>query len=436
VIRIVDRHAAATCHRTGSAPGSRFTPYTYSVHAFVIVGGFSFAAWIYLLLFHGGFWRVASDVVQTRGAQTRPADHALRIVAVVPARNEASVIASCVRSLLAQSGLAQIILIDDNSTDATAHFARAATESAGNSEMLTIIAGTALPAGWSGKVWAMQQGIAAALALTPDYILLTDADIVHSPGSIATLVSIAQENRRDMVSFMAKLHARSVAEKLLIPAFVFFFRKLYPPRWVSDDKSAVAAAAGGCILIPPEALARAGGMDPLRAEIIDDCALARAVKRTGGRIQLSLTDLVRSDRPYLLTDIERMISRTAFNQLRHSALLLLGCMVGLSVLYICPLLLIATATPATTALGAATWLLMIVAYLPIVRFYGLSPLWAVSLPAAAVFYMAATLHSAVTFWTGRGGRWKGRIQDPAARRRVAAHSNSPDSPHAPEQLRS
>jgi hopene-associated glycosyltransferase HpnB len=256
--------------------------------------------------------------------------------------------------------------------------------------------------------------------------LFTDADIVHAPNSTATLLALAEERGCHLVSFMAKLHCRTSAEKWLIPAFVFFFFKLYPPRWISNERRATAGAAGGCMLVRPEALARAGGLQAIRGEIIDDCALARAVKRSGGSVLLSLTDLVSSERPYSTNEIGRMISRTAFSQLHHSSWLLAGSLVGLMLLYVAPpsLLLCGlfhSATPGgrtVTAIGGITWLMMSAAYFPMVRFYRLNPLWAVTLPSAALFYMGATVYSAFTFWTARGGRWKGRIQDPAVARQL------------------
>jgi len=188
---------------------------------------------------------------------------------------------------------------------------------------------------------------------------------------------------------------------------------LYPPRWVANSRLPVAGAAGGCVLVTPEALERAGGMDAIRSEIIDDCALAMAVKRSGGSVQLNLSELVRSERPYSVRDIGRMISRTAFKQLRHSVVLLAGSFVGLMVVYLAPPLLLTSGVLLAMMLGSTAWLLMTSSYLPMVRLYRLSPVWALSLPLASVFYMGATVHSALNYWRGSGGRWKGRVQDPA-----------------------
>ncbi len=262
----------------------------------------------------------------------------------------------------------------------------------------------------------MQQGIEQALLLQPEFLLLADADIQHSPQNVATLVTVAERGGYDLASFMVKLHCRSVAEKLLIPAFVFFFFMLYPPDWIRDPRRKTAGAAGGCMLIRPAALARAGGIAAIRNEIIDDCALATAVKRSGGRVWLGLTPDTRSLRAYgSFAAIERMIARAAFNQLRHSAWLLTAAIAGLIATYLLPLLLLVSGSRAIVTLGAAACLVMFVAYLPMVRFYGLNGLWALTLPISAAFYLWATLHSALKYWSGRGGEWKGRAQDMAGR---------------------
>lgn len=248
----------------------------------------------------------------------------------------------------------------------------------------------------------------------PDFFLFTDADIEHAPDSVDTLVSIAQAGPFDMASFMVKLHCQSVAEKLLIPAFVYFFFKLYPPAWISNPRRSEAGAAGGCILIRPAALEKAGGIAAIRQEVIDDCSLAARVKGNGGRLWLGASGATRSIRPYDgFSGIGRMISRSAFNQLRHSNLLLLLSIVGMAATYLLPPVLVFAAhriTPA--ALGGAAWLLMVLSYWPVLRLYRLNPLWALALPVAVVFYVGATFHSAWKYWRGRGGEWKGRIQDP------------------------
>ncbi len=366
--------------------------------------------WVYLVLFHGGFWRTGRHLIANHSVATG------RIAAIVPARNEAEVVGRCIASLLAQSGShsLHIYLVDDGSTDATVRVAQKAAEDSGKSSSLTILEAGPPPSGWSGKLWAVQQGITQAQKEQPDFFLLTDADIEHASLSIATLAGIAESGGYDLASYMVKLYCQSQAERLLVPAFVFFFFKIYPPEWIADRRRKTAGAAGGCILLRPEALERAGGIEAIRNEIIDDCALALRVKSSGGRVWLGLTELAASIRPYgTFSEIGRMISRSAFNQLHHSALMLLLATIGLIATYLAPPLLLLSGRPLAVALGTAAWLLMMIAYIPMLRFYRLNPAWALLLPLVAVFYMGATLHSAFKFWMGRGGEWKGRIQDPA-----------------------
>jgi hopene-associated glycosyltransferase HpnB len=286
--------------------------------------------------------------------------------------------------------------------------------------MLTVIEGKPLAQGWSGKMWAVQQGVEQAAKTAPDFFLLTDADIEHAPDSLATLVSIAHAGPYDMASFMVKLYCESPAEKLLIPAFVYFFFKLYPPALIANPNSTTAGAAGGCILIRPAALEKSGGIAAIRHEVIDDCALALRVKRNGGRLWLGATAATHSTRLYgSFAEIGKMISRSAFNQLHHSALLLFLSMIGMAITYLLPPALTLFSHRAVPAmLGATAWLLMTITYIPVLRLYRLNPLWALVLPLAAVFYVGATFHSAWKYWTGRGGEWKGRIQDPAGNKPV------------------
>ena len=376
-----------------------------SLHAPTVVGVVTLVTWGYLVFGRGRFWSVR--LRNPAPLRTRP-----RIAAIVPARNEAEVVGRAVKSLLQQASVdLHMYLVDDNSSDGTAEVAR----SVGRQERLTVIQGKPLPAGWTGKVWAMQQGLKAALPGKPDFLLFTDSDIEHEPGNIANLARIAKEDSLDLASFMVRLHCETVPEKLLIPAFVFFFFKLYPPRWIADPANATAGAAGGCILIRPEALVRAGGLEQIKGEIIDDCSLARAVKRSGGKIWLGLSDNAQSIRPYpTFASIGRMISRTAFNQLDHSVLLLFIAFLGLLFTYIAPLAVMVSSIPAAMLAGGIAFTLMMIAYLPMVRFYRLNPLWALTLPIAAMFYLAATMNSAVEYWLGRGGQWKGRAQDQAS----------------------
>lgn len=336
---------------------------------------------------------------------TVPAAPARSVAVIIPARDEAEHIGRTVSSLRAQryQGSVRIFVVDDNSSDATSQMAGAAGA--------TVIAGAPLQAGWTGKLWALSQGIAAAEAIEPDFLLFTDADITHGPESLAELVSISESGNYALTSFMVKLACQTLAERTLIPAFVFFFLLLYPP-----GNQATVGAAGGCILIRRESLQRIGGVAAIRSEVIDDCALARVIKQSGGRVWMGLTDSRRSERSYgSFGEIGRMISRTAFNQLNHSPVLLAGTLAGLFVTYVFPVALVVSRHRSAALLGCFAWLLMSLAYLPMVRFYRRSPLWSLALPFIATFYAAATVHSALRYWTGRGGYWKGRSQDPPAR---------------------
>jgi hopene-associated glycosyltransferase HpnB len=369
--------------------------------------------WIYLAAAHGRFWQIS----RFTPAEVKSAGEAKSIAIIVPARNEAEFVGPCVSSLLRQEGghRVSIFLVDDHSSDGTADIARRAAEAAGLSGRLTVLTGLPLPAGWSGKLWAVQQGVEQSRALHPDFLLLTDADIEHGARSLATLVEVAESGGFDLASFMVKLYCKSVAERALMPAFVYFFFQLYPPQWISSPSRKTAGAAGGSILIRPAALERAGGIAAIRNEIIDDCALARAVKRSGGKVWLGMTQEAGSIRPYgSWAEIGRMISRSAFNQLQHSGWLLLLALAGMTVTYLLPpSLALFSRSLVPSLLGAAAGATMTWTFLPIVRFYRLSPLWALALPLIAIFYMGATFHSAFKFWNGRGGEWKGRVQDPA-----------------------
>ena len=331
------------------------------------------------------------------------------VCAVVPARNEAEGVGQAIASLAAQNypGNFRIVLVDDNSHDGTAEVARAA---AGASGRLTVLTGRPLAEGWSGKLWAVSQGVDAAPDC--DYLLFTDADIVHAPESLAGLVARAKSGY-DLVSYMAMLRCESAAEKLLIPAFVFFFFLLYPPAWIRDPRKATAAAAGGCILIQREALANAGGIGRIRGELIDDCALARLVKGSGGRVWLGLSRNAASIREYRnLSSVGAMIARTAFNQLEYSTLLLSGTVIGLGLIFLAPVTLAISGSLA----AIAAWGLLSVAYAPAVRYYGLRFWRAPLLPFAAAIYIWYTVVSAAQYWRGEGGRWKGRSVRTRARK--------------------
>jgi len=394
----------------------------------IAAGVLALLIWIYLVFARGGFWRIYPAAVRTISAENRTQANPVRIAVIIPARNEADVVGQAILSLLRQAGqnAIHIFLVDDGSTDSTAQVARAAAMAAGRAEDITVVRGAPLLPGWSGKLWALEQGIELARQTNPDFFLFTDADIEHAPDSLSSLVAIARGAPYDLASFMVKLHCQSVAEKLLIPAFVYFFFKLYPPAWIANPRRSTAGAAGGCILIRPAALDKAGGIAAIRQEVIDDCSLAARVKRTGGRLWLGASATTRSIRPYGgFSEIGRMISRSAFSQLRHSTLFLLLSMVGMAATYLLPPALVlggllgghhAGTAALVVGTSAAAWLLMIVSYVPVLRLYRLSPLWALALPAAAVFYVGATFHSAVKYWSGRGGQWKGRIQDPVQSR--------------------
>jgi hopene-associated glycosyltransferase HpnB len=373
-----------------------------------IAGALATAVWFYLLFGRGGFWR------EFRHAEPMPQPSPAaqpRVAAVIPARDEARVIGQAIDSLAAQEAL-HIVVVDDSSADGTADAAREAAPAG----RIAVLTGEPLPAGWTGKLWAVEQGVRHAARYQPEYLLLTDADIVHAPGTLAALVGRAQSGGYDMVSYMAALDCRTLAERALVPAFVYFFLALYPPAWTRDPRRRTAGAAGGCILIRREALERIGGIASIRGELIDDCALARAVKQSGGRVWLGLSAGTRSIREYsTAAEIERMIARTAFTQLRHSGVLLAGTVAALGVTYLLAPALALAAPPRAAALGAAAWLLMSASYLTALRFYRRSPCWAPLLPAIALFYAWATVHSALNSWRGAGGLWKGRAQDASAR---------------------
>jgi hopene-associated glycosyltransferase HpnB len=374
------------------------------------IGAVSLLTWIYLLLARGGFWLMRTD------GEPPAAQEVLlrRIAIIIPARNEADSVAQALQSLLRQNypGSVHIFVVDDHSSDGTAEIARQAAHQAGGSDRLSVVEAPPLPQRWTGKLWAVSQGLQAAAAFEAEYYLLTDADVVHQPGNLGSLIRRAENGDFDLVSLMVKLHCESLAERILIPAFVFFFFKLYPPAWVERADRRTAAAAGGCMLIRSAALARIGGIAAIRDQLIDDCALARAVK-SSGRIWISPTSAASSLRRYQSwTEIGRMVSRTAFTQLRHSSLLLVAVFAGMAIVYLAPPVLLFLG-PRAAALGATAWLLQSIAYWPTLRFYGLSRFWALLLPLASLLYLGATVFSAVQYWQGQGGVWKGRVQDPS-----------------------
>lgn len=376
----------------------------------------SLFCWIGLVFFRGRFWRAdqrLSDADRHAGAPWPG------VVAVVPARNEAATIGRTVAALLGQGyqGAFGLIVVDDGSDDGTAAAARAA---AASGPPLEVTAAGSLAPGWTGKLWAVSRGLDRAAARYPryEYVLLTDADITLAPGVLARLVAAAEGEALDLVSVMAHLHCAGAWERLLIPAFVFFFQKLYPFRRVNDPARKTAAAAGGCMLVRRSALERAGGIEAIRGRIIDDCALAGLIKREGA-IWLGFDDGVVSVRPYRrLAEIWAMVARTAFTQLGHSAAALAATVAGMAVIYLGPpaalVLGVAAGSPLAAAGGLAAWGLMALAYRPTLRLYGEPAAMALLLPAAAALFTLMTLDSARRHWRGRGGAWKGRTYGPTA----------------------
>jgi hopene-associated glycosyltransferase HpnB len=373
----------------------------------------SLAAWLVQAFARDGFWRADQRLPNAPPALgTWPG-----VVAVLPARNEADGVGRAVASLLGQDypGRFDLVLVDDGSTDGTAGIARAAAERIGAGDRLTILEGASLPAGWAGKLWAVEQGVRhAARHFAAPYLLLTDADIEHDRNNLKRLVGKAESERLDLVSLMVRLHCTSRWERLLIPAFVFFFQMLYPFPSVNRPQSPTAAAAGGCMLVRRTSLDHAGSIPAIRNAIIDDCALARMVKSQGGAIWLGLTESVISLRSYeTLDQIWRMVARSAYTQLSYSPLKLIGAVLAMILVYLVP--------PAVALLGAVTghwpasiaaltaWAIMAWLYRPTLGLYRTSPWPALLLPLAGALYLAMTVDSARRFWLGQGSAWKGRF---------------------------
>ncbi len=393
------------------------------MHALWGVCGGNLVAWIVLLSLRGGYWRVrplldSAPVVPGAQRAEWPS-----VAAVIPARNEAAVIGDVLPTVLVQDypGPFHVTLVDDRSEDGTGDVALAAAARLGRGERLTVVRGEPLPTGWAGKVWAMSQGTATSAAARAAYVWFTDADIAHDPGILRALVEQAETDRLDLVSLMARLRVDSGWDRLLIPAFVYFFSKLYPFRFVSDPRRRTAGAAGGCMLVRRAALERAGGVEEIRGALIDDCALGRLIKRSGGRIWLGFTRSVSSVRVYgTLRSTWDMVARSAYTQLRYSPLLLFGTVLGMLFLYatgpaaaLGGLIAAALGVPGSvtlSALGVAAWLLQSLSFLPILRLHGAGYRPAAFLPWAGVLYVAMTVDSAWRHATGRGGAWKGRVQ--------------------------
>jgi hopene-associated glycosyltransferase HpnB len=375
-----------------------------------IVAALSLLVWVFLLIGRGGFWRCRER--DDRDLPAADPGSWPAVVAVIPARNEADMIPLSLPSLLQQDypGPFSIVLVDDNSDDAT--FAVARSLASATPARLDILRGVPLAPGWTGKLWALHQGIVRAVALDapPEYLLLTDADIAYEPDALRQLVRRAEARSLVLVSLMAKLRCTSLAERALVPAFIFFFQMLYPFAWVNRPGRRTAAAAGGCMLVRRTALEAAGGIGSIRGALIDDCALGARLK-VQGATWLGLTERVRSVRPYpAFDDIRHMVARSAYAQLRYSPLVLAGTVAGLALTYLAaPLIAILGSAPARP-LAAAAWLLMALSYCPVLRFYKRSLLWAPVLPAIAAVYLGFTLDSALQHARGRGGVWKGRVQ--------------------------
>jgi len=385
-----------------------------TVEWLTILAALSAGAWVYLWLFRGDFWAADQLLPDDIAAPSLNENEWPGISIVIPARDEAEDIGNTIAALAAQKyrGDFHIFLVDDNSSDDTADIARAASE---DPAALTIINGQPLAEGWTGKLWAVNQGLEEAGRSRPDdrYVLLTDADIEHDPDSLTRLVIKAEADGLDMVSLMVQLRCESFWEHLLIPAFVFFFQKLYPFPQVNDPRHPMAAAAGGCMLVRREALQRAGGISQIRDKIIDDCALG-ALLKGGGRIWLGLTSKVHSRRRYdNLGEIWRMVTRTAFVQLNHSTVALVGTVLGLAIIYGAPPVAAIWGTSGgAVMLGTGAWLAMAFAFLPTLRLYSLPPATtfalAAALPLSALIYGLMTIDSARRHWQGQSGMWKGR----------------------------
>jgi len=381
--------------------------------AAIFIATVSLAIWIYLAFARGWFWRLGEfdhDRIETSPPTDWP-----RVVAVVPARNEAATIGRTAATLSRQDypGEFAIVVVDDHSEDGTAEIARHAEEECHAPERISIHSAAPLPAGWTGKLWALNEGVREVAKKAPEFYWFTDADVAQAPETLRRLVTRAESGKLDLASLMVLLQVKSLPEQALIPAFLYFFLKLYPPRWIADSNARTAGAAGGCTLLRRSALERIGGLSAIRGEVIDDCALARAVKNSGGRIWMGLTRASISLREYgSFSEIRDLIARTAFTQLGHSAFVLFGVLAGMSLTYVAPVIVLFAHDSVARILGAAAWALMSLTFLPTVRFYRLSPLWAPLLPLAALFYSYATCVSATRYWQGRGGQWKGRTQAP------------------------
>lgn len=376
--------------------------------------------WLYLLFGRGGFWQKGPFLDAITSDQLQNIDlSAKKVIAVIPARNEADVIAQSLSSLLTdQSQPISIILVDDQSDDGTADHAQSYLDQlpADQARRVTILRSAPRPAGWTGKLWAVHQGVTYVLSLPeqPEYILLTDADIHHGPNMVPALIHKADQEQRHLVSLMVKLACQSSMDRLLIPAFVFFFKLLYPFNWINNPQKSLGGAAGGCMLVRRDSLVAAGGIEAIKDALIDDCTLGQLMKGQGS-IWLGLTQTTYSIRPYQdIWEIWRMVRRSAYTQLAYNPLLLLGTVVGMFITYLLPLIYLAYGSLsldiAAMILGGAAWLFMAVSYMPTAQLYGLAIWRGFLLPLTACLYNLMTLDSARKYYQGKGGEWKGRVQ--------------------------
>jgi hopene-associated glycosyltransferase HpnB len=376
------------------------------------------AIWAYLLFGRGWFWlcRERDDSAAAADRLQNQPDTWPSVVAIIPARDEADMIARSVGSLLRQDypGPFSVVLVDDQSTDGTADAALAEAKAANAVDRLETVTGPGPPPGWTGKLAAMRLGLAEVETSTakPEFVLFTDADIAYAPRVLSHLVAITRAKNSVLTSLMVKLRCESAAERWLAPAFVFFFQMLYPFAWVNDPRRATAAAAGGCMLVRREALHAAGGLEAVRGALIDDCALGGLMKGQGP-IWLGLTESVDSLRAYsTFADFHRMVARSAFAELRYSPLRLAGAIGGMALVYLAPPLFAVFARGAAQAAGVLAWTMMALALAPMLRLYGRPLIGGFALPAIAAAYVAFTADSAYQYWQGRGGYWKGRFQAP------------------------
>jgi hopene-associated glycosyltransferase HpnB len=393
-----------------------------------VLGIITLGIWLHLFFGRGWFWRVGKLDADREPLET-PGEWP-QVMAVVPARNEEETIGRAVAGLVKQNypGAFFVVVVDDHSEDATAGIAQQVADESGVGERVRIVSASALAEGWTGKLWALNEGVfnggvtmsgasgtevPAATPEVPTYYWFTDADVEHAPDTLRRLVVRAERDKLELASLMVLLQAKTLPERALIPAFLYFFLMLYPPKWIADEELGTAGAAGGCILLRREALARIGGLEAIRGEVIDDCALAKAVKLSGGKVWMGLTRKSTSLRAYgTFGEIRDLIARTAFTQLRYSALLLTGTLAAMFLTYFAPVILLFAHDSTSRTLGFVAWLFMTLSFLPTVRFYRLSIVWTPLLPLTAVFYTYATWVSAMRYWMGKGGHWKGRTQAP------------------------